>query len=261
MAQRILSGLLVLSALGVAHAGDMAAAPPIPGTGITALALTGQPAPDGHGVIAGLRTAAPLLNNMGQAIFIADIHTPDMHIDAHAMLRSSGRGSMQQVLRTGEALPGGATFGWLRSTQDICLDDDGRVAVFVPDDAEGQVVNLAYRIEPNGRIEEGDLDPPALRSPVFNELGQVVFYAWDAVMLAEAEGSLRSLVRVGDELVGGRVLAIMFAGDEPCRRGFNDLGQVVFYARVASDDGEREGVFLAETRHPAHLSRAANTFQ
>jgi hypothetical protein len=238
---------VVISALGVAHAGDLPDAPP-PGTDITVLALTGQPAPDGHGVIAGLRTAAPLLNNQGQALFIADIHAPDIHIDAHAMLRSSRRDGMQQLLRTGEALPGGASFGWLRSTQDICLDDDGRVAVFVPDDADDQVVNLTYRLDPDGQAEVGGLEPPALPSPVFNELGQVVFYAQDAIMLAEADGSLRSVVRVGDELAGGRVQDIVFAGDEPCRRGFNDAGQVVFYARIASGADEQEGIFLAETR-------------
>jgi hypothetical protein len=207
--------------------------------------LTGQPAPDGHGVIAGLRTAAPLLNNQGQALFIADIHAPDVHIDAHAMLLSKREG-MLQLLRTGEALPGGASFGWLRSTQDICLDDAGRVAVFVPDDADDQVLNVMYHIDPDGRIAAGGFEPAG--PAVFNEIDQVVFYAQGEVVLAEADGSLRSVVQLGDELAGGRVEDIMFAGDEPCRRGFNAAGQIVFYARIASSDDQREGIFMAETR-------------
>jgi hypothetical protein len=237
---------VVISALGVADAGELPHAPPVPANEITVLALTGQPAPDGHGVIAGLRTAAPLLNSQGQALFIADIHAPEIHIDAHAMLLSSGREGMLQLLRTGTTLPGGASFGWLRSTQDICLDDDGRVAVFVPDDADDQVLNVMYHIDPDGRIVAGDFEPadPA----VFNESGRVVFYAQGAVILAEADGSLRSVVQLGDELAGGRVEHIMFAGDEPCRRGFNDAGQIVFYARIASGGDEREGIFLVETR-------------
>jgi hypothetical protein len=268
-AQRILAAVLLCSALGAAQAEDTPRAPPLPAADITVLALTGQPAPDGQGVIAGLRTAAPLLNGQGQVLFVADIHAADVHIDAHAVLLGSAQGGMQQLLRTGEDLPGGVSFGWLRSTRDICLDDDGRVAVFVPDDADDRVLNVLYRIDPSGRVEavqragrhdhaagefqlgedvELALGLPARWPPVFNQRGQVVFQAGDSVLLAEADGSLRTVARLGDELAGGRVVDILFAGDGLCRRGFNDAGQVVFYARISSDGEEREGIFLAEPR-------------
>jgi hypothetical protein len=246
-----------------------ASAPPIPAADIAVLALTGQSAPDGQGVIAGLRTAAPLLNSKGHVLYVADIHAADVHIDAHALLLSSRQGDTRQLLRTGASLPGGASFGWLRSNRDICLDDDGRVAVFVPDDADDQVLNVFYRIDPSGRVEtaqragqhdhavgefqldeDGELlrGSPARWPPVFNQRGEVVFHAEDALLLAEADGSLRTVVRLGDELAGGRVEDILFGGDGPCRRGFNDAGQVVFYARISNDGAEREGIFLVEPR-------------
>ncbi len=151
--RRLCVGLLAISVVGVVAADDRPEVAPGPGTRISILALTGQPAPDGHGIIAGLRTAAPLLNEQGQTLFVADIHEPDIDIDAHALLRGSGQGGVLQLSRAGEALPGGASFGWLRSTQDICLDDEGRVAVFVPDDADNQVPHMIDRIDPDGRIE------------------------------------------------------------------------------------------------------------
>lgn len=235
---------------------------------VRVIALSGQPAPDGQGTIAGLRTAAPLLDDQGQLLFIADLHAAEADIDSHAVLRSHRPGELVQLLRTGDPLPDGASFGWLRSTEDICLRADGQVAVYVPVDAADRPLNIVYRVAPSGRIdavhqtdrhrglatafsltEAGEiaLGPDGESRPVFNALGQVAFEAQDGILLAEPDGSLRHVVRRGDELAGGRVVEIQFAGDHPCRSGFNDAGQVAFYARLVTEDGERDGIFLAGT--------------
>lgn len=233
---------------------------------VRVIALSGQPAPDGQGTIAGLHTAAPLLDDQGQLLFIADLHATEADIDAHAVLRSHRPGELLQLLRTGDPLPAGASFGWLRSAEDICLQAAGQVAVHVPVDAADRPLNIIYRVAPSGRIdsvhdadrhrglttafrltEAGDivLGPDGTSRPVFNALGQVAFEAQDGIFLAEPDGSLRSVVRRGDELAGGRVVEIQFAGDQSCRTGFNDAGQVAFYARLSTRDGERDGIFLA----------------
>lgn len=237
------------------------------GHDVRVLALSGQTAPDGNGTIGGLRTSPPLVNHRGQVLMIADIHAPDIDIDAQALLLSHGPGDLRQLLRTGETLPGGASFGWLQAAADICLSDAGHVAVHVPVDAADRVLNVVYRIDADGRIavlHEGDrhrglaggfalsdhgqlmLESHAAPRPVFNARGQVAFQSRREILLAEPDGSIRVVVRVGDELARGQVTEILFAGDAPCRSGFNDAGQLVFYARLAVAGEERDGVFLVE---------------
>jgi hypothetical protein len=259
--------LLVGACVGV-----LAASPQLgraePDFEIRTIALSGQQAPDGQGTIAGLRTAPPLLNSQGQLLFIADLHAMDAEIDAHAVLRSHRPGELLQLLRTGDPLPDGASFGWLRSAEDICLHDTGQAAVHVPVDADDRPLNIIYRLAPSGgiasvhdadrhrglRMSFGLTDAGAIElgadgppSAVFNALGQVAFEAQDGIYLAGPDGSVRRVVGRGDELAGGRVVEILFAGDQPCRSGFNDMGQVAFYARLATGDGERDGIFLAAT--------------
>lgn len=262
--------LLLAFMHALAHGTEPQSDSPAPRYEIRTMALTGQPSPDGHGTIVGLATAAPVLNGHGEVLFIADLHAADMHIDAHALLRSSRPGELLQLLRSGDALPGGASFGWLRAADDICLGDTGEVAVYVPVDAEDRVLNVLYRIEADGGIEaiytadgpsglsarfalgeDGEVEvdpgfkPDGWSRPAFNARGQVAFVADRALHLADTDGAIHTLVRAGDEFAGGRIVDLRFAGDEPCRRGFNDAGQVVFYARIDTGDGVREGIFLA----------------
>jgi hypothetical protein len=266
---RIGTGLLLALTFAGVHGREPQTISPGPDHEIRAIALSGQSAPDGRGIIAGLRTSAPLLNNEGQLLFIADVHAPEVDIDAHAVLRSHRPGELLQLLRTGDALPDGASFGWLRSGEDICLSNAGQVAVYVPVDAEDRPLNVIYRVAVEGgvaAVHEADrliglarrfeltdsggieFEPDGTLGAVFNARGQVAFAAQDGIFLAEPDGAINSIVRLGDELAGGRVVEILFAGDEPCRSGFNDAGQVAFYARLATVDGERDGVFLAEDR-------------
>lgn len=265
------AGLLLVLAQPEAHGGDPRAELAAPGQEIRVLALSGHTAPDGHGTIAGLRSGPPLLNNRGQVLLIADIHAPDVDIDAQAILLSTRPGELRQLLRTGGTLPGGASFGWVRGGEDTCLNDAGQAAVYVPVDASDRVLNVIYRVAADGRITEvhepdrvrglsgsftltdaGELmlEAHSMSRPAFNALGQVAFQAPRGIFMAEPDGSIRSVVRVGDPLAGGRVLEIMFAGDEPCRSGFNDAGQVAFYARLAVAGEERDGMFLAEPPRP-----------
>jgi hypothetical protein len=239
---------------------------PAPAHEIRALALTGQPAPDGFGTIAGLGTAAPVLDQSGEVLFVADIHAAEVDIDAHAVLRSGPAGALLQVLRTGEPLPGGATFGWLRNGQDICLSESGQVAVYVPVDAQDAVLNAIHQADRDGGIEQVfeadrhrglsagfilgedgsvEIGPDLSTRPVYNARGEVAFLADRALHLASPDGTLHTVVRAGDELEGGQVVDVLFAGDESCRRGFNDSGQITFYARMVAGDGVSEGIFLA----------------
>lgn len=259
------------------YAGALAAAPRIGHAGpdyeVRAIALSGEPAPDGQGTIAGLRATPPLLDDQGQLLFIADLHAMDADIDAHAVLYGSRPGELLQLLRTGDPLPEGASFGWLRSAEDLCLHGSGQVAVHAPVDAEDRPLNVIYRVAPGGRVDsihdadrhrgltmafaltdsgEIEFGPAGGSRPVFNAIGQVAFEAQDGIYLAEPDGSLRSVVRRGDELAGGRVVEIQFAGDQPCRAGFNDFGQVAFYARLSTGDGELDGVFLAAAGEGPH---------
>jgi hypothetical protein len=240
--------------------------PPTPAHEIRTLVLTGQPAPDGFGTIAGLGTAAPVLDQSGGVLFVADIHVAEVDIDAHAVLRSGPAGALLQVLRTGDPLPGGATFGWLRNEHDICLSESGQVAVYVPVDAQDTVVNSIHQVDRDGGIEQVfeadrhrglsagfflgedgsvEIGPDLSMRPVYNARGEVAFLADRALHLASPDGTLHTVVRAGDELEGGQVVDLLFAGDESCRCGFNDSGQITFYARIATDDGAREGIFLA----------------
>jgi hypothetical protein len=264
---RTLSGLLLALALAEVHGRETHTFSPGPDHEIRVIALSGQSAPDGRGIIAGLRTSAPLLNNLGQLLFIADVHAPEVDIDAHVVLRSDRPGMLLQLLRTSDALPGGASFGWLRSGEDICLSNAGQAAVYVPVDAEDRPLNVIYRVAEEGGIavvhdadrlaglarrfeltDSGgiEFEPDGTSRPVFNARGQVVFAAQGGIFLAEPDGTISSIVRPGDELAGGRVIEVLFAGGEPCRSGFNDAGQVAFYARLSTGEGEGEGVFLAD---------------
>jgi hypothetical protein len=106
-----------------------------PETGLQKVALTGDELPGG-GRIASL--GAPQLNNQSQVAFQAFTDTPALPPVAGIFLASPEPPYLQQVVRTGDAWPGGGAFTVGGLNANVSLNDKGQVAFLGTSQPQGR---------------------------------------------------------------------------------------------------------------------------
>ena len=212
----------------------------------------GQVPPDGNGSFDTFNTTE--LNDVGQVAFSASLSGTPTAVDDSGIFRGAG-GPITQIARGGQVAPHG--IGNLYQFSTRALNSAGMVAVHA---------SLIYS-DGNRGIYRGDggpltqivhhlqTEPPdgngtffGFGAPSLNDAGQVAFLATfsgtsggssDAVgiFLFDDSGGLMQLARAGTPLLGSTVTGLGFIGDNgqyfDDRRGFNELGQVVYRFELA----------------------------
>ena len=250
------------------------------GDTISLVAREGDAAPDvGADVTFAGFLRAPSLNDQGEIAFQAslDLEGADVTLDNDGVIFfADAGGTLSLVAREGDAVPTVGESVSFRVLTNPSLNDQGEIAFFATFDGVGVdfTNNSALFRESDGVLSlvarAGDSAPSVgsgvsfdfFGLPSLNDQGDVAFQssfegagvtdANDSGIFLESDGMLSLLVREGDiiDLGGGdlaTILALTFGGIgfDDLREGgngFNDLGQIAFFADLT--DG-RSGIFLA----------------
>jgi hypothetical protein len=219
----------------------------------------GQAAPDnsGNGVYLANPSQAPAFNQKGVGAFVASLRNSSLVLVGSAIYRTSN-GKLTQIVRQGQALPGGSTFGptqaGVASIHPI-LNESGQVA-FV-NSTSGGAFEGVYRgdgknpITKIARLGDGALPGggsigafDAGSAPDMNDAGEVVFVVdlsgtgWDA-MFKGSGGALTPIARRGDPIPNSSDTFLDFEG----LARINKSGQVAFIADVDGGNSSYYAIF------------------
>jgi hypothetical protein len=219
------------------------------------VAFLGGPAPGLEGGSFPDEFEAGHINNHGEVIFNADVSTGGQGIFLDR------QGQLTQIARTGEAAPGGGTFG--AGVVDYPpLNERGDAAFIFSLDPTGFRVAGVYRYSAASDTISAVMIPgvtpapgggtflSALCEPELNNQGDIAFSGVIPVpgtgldgftqgrdiVVARPDGSLQGVMRPGDAAPGGRLFDY---GNEPA---MNERGDVVFTGHLAGDPVQNGGV-------------------
>jgi hypothetical protein len=264
---------------------------------VVRLVQAGEAAPDSSGTngtfdeLAGYyRQDCPFsLNDLGQVAFTATLTgTTGGTADNFGIWRSSGPGTLTQVVRKGQAAPtasGEANGTFLNFsytgnvTQQPALNNHGQVAfgASLAGTANGTEDDAGVFVSPRHNVivpivREGDMAPDGTgiiswvsKNIAFNDSGNVAVLASisvastgrdeNAIFLGMAGAPLRQLVRVGQGYDGAGIISLSFLtspGGFVIGSGLNEFGQVAF---VAALDDSRSGLFITDRAASAGFSQ------
>jgi len=234
-----------------------------PSYNLTPVAVTGQPAPgpDGGNFTFDFETGG--LNNRGQVVFTADLDAGQGDEGEGVFL--GGKGGLSQILRVGEAAPGGGTFGGFGSFSPDAINNRGDVAVAfglqdftLPVGANAGV----YRYSSATQQLSAVLVPGVTRvpgsqdtfvgtgfHPDINNRGDIVFTGMipgtigpgaaaglaEGIFEADRHNHITAVAAPGDRAPGGGVF------DFAQNAAINDRGDVGFGAHIAASRSSRSG--------------------
>jgi hypothetical protein len=226
------------------------------GFAFTALAETGQPAPGPEGGTFTFDFETGGLTNKGQVVFTADLSEGAGDIGEGVFL--GGEGGLAQVIRVGEAAPGGGTFGGFGSFSPDTINNSGDAAfafghdpltlpigtnagVYLFHHSSGNVTAVVapgVTPAPGGGTFQG-----AGFHPNLNNGGDLVFTGFvpadigpgasismgAGIFLADKNGDLFDIARPGDPAPGGNTFDF---AENPA---INNRGDIAFGAHIAAD--------------------------
>jgi hypothetical protein len=222
----------------------------------TALAELGQTAPGPEGGTFTFDFETGGLNNKGQVVFTADLDQGAGDIGEGVFLGDSS--GLAQIIRAGEAAPGGGTFGGFGSFSPDAINNSGDAAfafghdpltlpistnagVYLFHHSSGNVTAVVVpgvTPAPGGGIFQGAQFHPSL-----NNRGDLVFTGivpadigpgasiglGAGIFLTDKHGSLFDIARPGDPAPGGNTF------DFAQNPAINDHGDIAFGAHIAAD--------------------------
>jgi hypothetical protein len=225
------------------------------GFNFTALAVTGGPAPGGGNYTFDFESGG--INNQGQVVYTADLDAGSGDFGEGIFI--AGKGGAVQVLRAGQAAPGGGTFGGFGSLSPDAINDSGDVAVsfgldpltlpigtnagtYRYDHATGKlsaIVVPGVTAAPGGGTFQGSLFHPSI-----NNNGDVAFAGivpatigpgssidlGAGVFVADKQGHLTDVARPGDATApGGKTF------DFAQNPSIDNRGDVAFGAHILGE--------------------------
>lgn len=224
---------------GAETSDDPSMAGPAGDNDLRVLIRSGDPAPDGRGLVAGV--TPPLLNNNGQVLFAIEIDDPRADVYDVAIIAVDSAGTLRQLIRTGQSLPDGERLGWMMHPDVLILNDAGQAAFWLTVDADWNDRNAIYRIEADGSFvpvyNVRDHELTHLGRPLLNGKGQIAFEAW-----AEGDHGLPSIKHVYRVDPDGTRVRLFGSGDATpdgdyrlstalqLGSSLNDSGWLTFYA-------------------------------
>jgi hypothetical protein len=212
----------------------------------------GNPSPDGNGNFALLDTDSDcVVNDAGQVAFIAGLSgTFGGGSDSTGIFRGDGTpGGLAQVVRSGQALPGGGTVPNLRgggllsafafnNIDEVAFDATG-VGIFRSSGGSITAIARSFQSIPDGNGTFALLSVPAL-----NDTGQVAFAdGLSGIFRGDGATMLVQVARAGDPAPDGNgSFAATFS--DPA---VNNMGDVAFFASLAGTSGstsDNQGIFI-----------------
>jgi hypothetical protein len=229
---------------------------PSGGFNFTPVAILGNPAPGPEGGTFTFDFETGGLNNKGQVVFTADLSEGAGDIGEGVFL--GGNGGLAQIIRVGEAAPGGGTFGGFGSFSPDAINNSGDAAfafghdpltlpvgtnagVYLFQQSSGTVsavVVPGVTPAPGGGIFQGAQFHPSLNNRddlvfpgiVPADIGPGASIGLGAgIFLADKHGGLFDIARPGDPAPGGNTF------DFAQNPAINNHGDIAFGAHIAAD--------------------------
>ena len=229
------------------------------------IALTGDTAPDGMGTFSDFgRTAAPSLNDAGQAAFLGYLATTSGGIiDSNGLFLGDGKSSLVQIVRSGQAAPdGNGSFSSSFYHVGPTLNNAGQVAFYGiltrTDGHDGGIFRGNDKSGPVQIARAGDTAPDGngtfsffAEPSTLNESGQVVFHGVftgttggfsddRGIYIGDGTSSLLKIVRAGDPAPNGNGRFDYFGANG---LALNDAGRVAFQGVLTHASGGANGGF------------------
>ena len=235
------------------------------GSTLSLLVREGDTAPGaGEGVFF-VSLGDPALNNQGQIAFVTDLDGPSVTNPNDSAIFSDFEGELSIVVRAGDTAPVAGEGVYFDSFSNPALNDQGEIAFQAALEGDGVTFSNRQAIfsDVGGTlslvVREGDAAPGTqdgvffdfLADPVLNNQGDVFIEAnltgpglgfGDTGIFVKSDGELSLLLLEGDIIDFGDGDLATINALTLSNNGFNDLGQIAFFATLS--DG-RSGMFLA----------------
>jgi hypothetical protein len=240
------------------------------------LAGLGDPAPGGGSVTFDFEPWS--LNDAGKYALGMDVTAGDGASAGEVVVIGNESGEFQLLARSGQAAPGGGTYGQAFSG-NLAINQRGDVAFIFPllDCGEfcsgvylhvNEIAEVVPLVRPGRPAPGGGSFKGGGASPRLNDQGQVVFGAliddqFDpppppflgyglGIFLAQPDGTIEKILRAGDPAPGGKVF------DTTVHPSINDHGDVVFGAHIRDEVCELPHAPLVGCGESLYLLRASS---